>query len=101
MTPDPQLTPQGPLGYQSLTGTSAEHGPRRVIAGIVLMLLGLPFIGYYSLGAMFVAGAIGRHEPSVSWRDVGMCVLWVLGGIALFATGLVLVTRRTKTFAAV
>ena len=86
--------PQEQLAYRA--GDHAVRSTRRVAAGIILILLGFPVAAYYSIGALFVFGAVQQHDPSVSWRDVGLCLTWALFGAAVFLTGLVLLVRRPK-----
>jgi len=71
----------------------------RIVGGIILIVVGLPVASYYSIGALFVAGAVRQQDPSVTWRHVALCLLWVMGGITMVVTGIVLIARRRKAMA--
>jgi hypothetical protein len=85
-----------PRQSDSAAVAGAEPGPGalRLVGALVLILAGVAVAGFYAIGTLFVAGAVQHHEPGVTRVDVMLVLLRALVGVAMVATGVVLLVRR-------
>lgn len=65
-----------------------ERHAMRMIGGIVLILLGLVFAAYGSIGSLFVAAAVNKPGENVEWFDVGALIALALLGVGLVGLGI-------------
>ena len=91
MTANPALSLSKPSGHPPVSDKPAAQCTRRIVGGVLSILLGLCITAYSTIGTLFMAGAVQQRDPSVRWIDVGLELQLALGGVALLATGIVLV----------
>ena len=96
MTTPPALASPPPADHPSINDTSATPRTGRIVGGVTLILLGTPVAAFFTIGTLFMAGAVQRHDPSVSWVDVGLGLQLALGGAALFALGVMRLSGRRQ-----
>jgi hypothetical protein len=83
-----------PSDYAVVAGAAPAPGALRLVGALVLILIGTAVAGFYATGTLFVAGAVQQHEPGVTRVDVMLVILRALVGVAMVATGVVLLVRR-------